>query len=233
MNGLWKLVTDAATQASALGAQAAGAVSPHANSALNAAKSVQISEEQIKAAKRAAEAVGQASVGAAGIYTARYELAHRPPHPWANLMALVAAGTALAPHANTAFNAIKSAAVDTGKVAAAVQQRIASLDPDVQRKVAFVAGGVFVGLVAPPLVLNVLGFTPGGVAAGSAAAGMHAGIGNVAAGSVFASLQSAGVVGLAPGACAAAAGLGDVHPLDHSTVNDIVVKVAQLADKMP
>jgi hypothetical protein len=98
-------------------------------------------------------------------------------------MALVAAGTALAPHANTAFNAIKSvhipkehlnavalfanqAAVDTGKVAAAVQQRIASLDPDVQRKVAFVAGGVFVGLVAPPLVLNALGFTPGGVAAG-------------------------------------------------------------------
>jgi len=213
MNGLWKLATDAAGQASALGAQAAEAVSPHANTALNAAKSVQISEEQINAAKRAAEAVGQASAGAA-----------------------VAAGAALAAHANSAFNAIKSvdipkehldaaaafanqAAVGTGKVAADVQQRIASLDPDVQRKAAFVGGGIAVGLVAPPLILGALGFTPGGVAASSAAAGMQAGIGNVAAGSVFAGLQSAGVVGLGPGACAFAAGLGGTagHLLDELT----------------
>ncbi|KAJ7472525.1 hypothetical protein FB451DRAFT_1249839 [Mycena latifolia] len=213
MNGLWKLATDAASQASALGVQAAETVSPHANSALNAAKSIQIPEEQINAAKRTAEAVFRASAGAA-----------------------VAAGAVLAPQANNAFNAIKSvhipkehldaavafanqAAVGTGKVAADVQQHIASLDPDVKRKAAFIGGGVVVGLVAPPLVLGALGFTPGGVAAGSAAAGMHAGIGNVAAGSVFAGLQSAGVVGLAPGACAVAAGLGGAtgHFLDEWT----------------
>ncbi|KAJ7491860.1 hypothetical protein B0H11DRAFT_2008150 [Mycena galericulata] len=213
MNGLWKLATDAACQASALGTQAAAAVSPHVNNALNAAKSVQISEEQVNAAKRAAEAVGQASAGAA-----------------------VAAGAALAPHATNVFNAIKSvhipqehldtaaalanqAAVGTAKVAADVQQHIASLDPDVKRKAAFIGGGIAVGLVAPPLVLGALGFTPGGVAAGSAAAGMQAGIGNVAAGSVFAGLQSAGVVGLGPGVCAVAAGLGGTagHFLDELT----------------
>ncbi|KAJ7700343.1 hypothetical protein B0H17DRAFT_1047026 [Mycena rosella] len=48
---------------------------------------------------------------------------------------------------------------------------------------------------------------------------MHAGIGNVAAGSVFAGLQSAGVVGLGPGVCAVAAGLGGItgHFLDELT----------------
>ncbi|KAJ7866722.1 hypothetical protein B0H13DRAFT_2066031 [Mycena leptocephala] len=198
MNGLWKLATDAAGQASALGAQAAEAVSPHVNSALNAAKSVQISEEQINSAKRAAQVVGGVSAGAAGT-----------------------AGTALAAHANNVFNAIKSvhipkehldaaamfanqAAAGMGKVAADVQQHIASLDPDVKRKAVFVGGGIAV--VVPPLVLGALGFTPGGVAAGSAA-GMQAGIGNVAAGSVFAGWQSAGVVGFGPGVYAAAAGL--------------------------
>jgi len=66
MNGLWKLATDAAGQASSLAAQGAEAVSPHANSALNAVKSGQIlPEEQVDAAKRAAEAVGRASAGAA------------------------------------------------------------------------------------------------------------------------------------------------------------------------
>ncbi|KAJ7856871.1 hypothetical protein B0H13DRAFT_2078087 [Mycena leptocephala] len=213
MNGLWKLATDAAGQASALGAQAAETVSPHVNSALNAAKSVQISEEQINSAKRTAQAVGEVSAGAAAT-----------------------AGTALAAHANNAFNAIKSvhipkehldtaatfanqADAGTGKVAADVQQRIASLDPDVKRKAVFVGGGIAVGLVVPPLVLGALGFTPDGVAAGSAAAGMQAGIGNVAAGSVFAGLQSAGVVGFGPGVCAAAAGLGGTagHLLDEWT----------------
>ncbi|KAJ7897799.1 hypothetical protein B0H13DRAFT_2032668 [Mycena leptocephala] len=211
MNGLWKLATDVAGQASALGAQAAETVSPHVNSALNAAKSVQISEEQINSAKRATQAVGGVSAGAI---------------PSSSLTA----------HANNAFNAIKSvhipkehldaaatfanqAAAGTGKVAADVQQRIASLDPDVKRKAVFVGGGIAVGLVVPPLVPGALGFTPGGVAAGSAAAGMQAGIGNVAAGSVFASLQSAGVVGFGPGVCAAAAGLGvnTGHLLDEWT----------------
>ena len=51
---------------------------------------------------------------------------------------------------------------------------------------------------------------------------MQAGIGNVAAGSVFAGLQSAGVVGFGPGACAAAAGLGFVagYFLDELTKKD-------------
>ncbi|KAJ7214866.1 hypothetical protein GGX14DRAFT_609573 [Mycena pura] len=202
MNGLWKLATDAAE-----------AVSPHANSALNAVKSGQIlPEEQVDAAKRAAEAVGRASAGAA-----------------------VATGAVLAAHANNAFNAIKSvpipnerldaaaaianqAAVGAGNVAADVHQRIASLDPDTQRKIMFVGGGIAVGLVAPPLILNAVGFTPGGVAAGSAAAGIHAGIGNVAAGSVFAGLQSVGVLGLGPGA-GVVAGLGGAagHFLDELT----------------
>ena len=41
-------------------------------------------------------------------------------------------------------------------------------------------------------VLGAVGFTSTGVAAGSTAAAMQAGIGNVAAGSAFAALQSAG-----------------------------------------
>jgi len=88
----------------------------------------------------------------------------------------------------------------------------------------FVGGGIAVGLVAPPLLINVLGFTPGGVAAGSAAAGIHAGIGNVAAGSVFAALQSAGAAGLAPGTCVVVAGLGGTagHFLDEWTKKRIV-----------
>ncbi|KAJ7779773.1 hypothetical protein B0H16DRAFT_1499824 [Mycena metata] len=137
----------------------------------------------------------------------------------------VAAGVALAPHAENAFNTIKSvhipqehldaaaafannAAVGAGKAAGDLQQTYNAMDPDAKRKMAFIVGGVAVGLVAPPLILNAVGFTKGGVAAGSAAAGIHAGIGSVGAGSVFAGLQSAGAVGLAPGVCAAFAGLG-------------------------
>ncbi|KAJ7691448.1 hypothetical protein B0H17DRAFT_1063184 [Mycena rosella] len=51
---------------------------------------------------------------------------------------------------------------------------------------------------------------------------MQAGIGNVATGSVFAGLQSAGVVGLGPGVYAVAAGLGGItgHLLDELTKKD-------------
>jgi hypothetical protein len=52
------------------------------------------------------------------------------------------------------------------------------------------------GLLTTPL-LGALGFGPGGVLGGSLAAGAQAGIGNVAAGSTFAFLQSAGAGGAA------------------------------------
>ncbi|KAI1135340.1 hypothetical protein F5Y05DRAFT_416327 [Hypoxylon sp. FL0543] len=48
--------------------------------------------------------------------------------------------------------------------------------------------------IAGPL-LGTAGFTANGIAAGSLAAGAQAGIGNVAAGSLFATLQSAGMAG--------------------------------------
>lgn len=44
--------------------------------------------------------------------------------------------------------------------------------------------------------LSAIGFTSGGVAAGSAAAGIQAGIGNVVVGSAFAGLQSLGATGV-------------------------------------
>ncbi|KAH7098496.1 hypothetical protein BKA62DRAFT_367561 [Auriculariales sp. MPI-PUGE-AT-0066] len=50
-------------------------------------------------------------------------------------------------------------------------------------------------MVASPLILPVFGFTTGGIAAGSTAAGWQSAIGNVAGGSLFAVLQSAGAVG--------------------------------------
>ncbi|KAK3590689.1 hypothetical protein CHS0354_006376 [Potamilus streckersoni] len=59
------------------------------------------------------------------------------------------------------------------------------------------AGAGAVSVVAAPLVLSAVGFTATGVAAGSMAAVVQAGIGNVAVGSTFAALQSAGAVGLA------------------------------------
>ena len=55
---------------------------------------------------------------------------------------------------------------------------------------------VGVGAVAAaPLVLTAVGFSTGGVVAGSMAAAAHSAIGNVAAGSLFATLQSIGAVG--------------------------------------
>jgi hypothetical protein len=66
-----------------------------------------------------------------------------------------------------------------------------------------VIGGVTVATTAiapilPPVILNGVGFTAGGVAAGSWAAGVQASIGNVAAGSLFAAAQSIGAGAAVP-----------------------------------
>lgn len=58
--------------------------------------------------------------------------------------------------------------------------------------------GVAAGVVVPTAAtaaLTTAGFTSAGIAAGSVAAGIQSGIGSVAAGSLFASLQSAGALG--------------------------------------
>ena len=60
------------------------------------------------------------------------------------------------------------------------------------------AVGTGVGFVVPTatsMVIHAIGFGVTGVTKGSIAAGIHSTIGNVAAGGVFASLQSLGVVG--------------------------------------
>ncbi|OXA38564.1 Interferon alpha-inducible protein 27, mitochondrial [Folsomia candida] len=57
-----------------------------------------------------------------------------------------------------------------------------------------VAAGVVVRTVATA-ALTSAGFTSAGIAAGSMAAGIQSGIGSVAAGSLFASLQSTGALG--------------------------------------
>jgi len=54
--------------------------------------------------------------------------------------------------------------------------------------------------VAVPGIIATLGFSTAGVVAGSAAAGIHASIGNVASGSLFAIFQSAGTMPLITGA---------------------------------
>ncbi|KAF1978145.1 hypothetical protein BU23DRAFT_525848 [Bimuria novae-zelandiae CBS 107.79] len=76
-----------------------------------------------------------------------------------------------------------------------------------------------VAIAVTPLVLGAVGFTSGGVAAGFFAAAAHAGIGNVAAGSAFAVLQSAGaggaglaVVNSIVGTCATSRAVGATTP---------------------
>lgn len=53
--------------------------------------------------------------------------------------------------------------------------------------------------ISLPITIHLIGFTAGGIAAGSIAAGIHAGIGNVVAGSAFAFLQSVTATGLLAG----------------------------------
>ena len=62
---------------------------------------------------------------------------------------------------------------------------------------AVVGGGIALTLtaVAAPIVLPAIGFGTGGVVAGSMAAATQSAIGNVAAGSLFATLQSLGAAG--------------------------------------
>lgn len=69
--------------------------------------------------------------------------------------------------------------------------------------VAAVAGGA---VLLGPAALALVGFGSSGVAVGSIAAGVQAGIGNVAAGSAFAALQSIGAAGVATSTVATAAG---------------------------
>ena len=67
-----------------------------------------------------------------------------------------------------------------------------------------IAGGVVAGAALIPIAL---GFGTAGVVAGSAAAAIQSGIGNVAAGSLFAICQSLGMTGFfATAATAGAAG---------------------------
>lgn len=58
------------------------------------------------------------------------------------------------------------------------------------------AGGA-VAIGTATVALPLIGFSSGGVVAGSLAASTQSMIGNIAAGSLFASLQSAGVIGMA------------------------------------
>ncbi|KAL1694330.1 hypothetical protein GGG16DRAFT_47522 [Schizophyllum commune] len=77
-------------------------------------------------------------------------------------------------------------------------------------------GGMIIAPYAAPLILGAVGFTPAGVAAGTMAAAMQAGIGNVAAQSLFAGAQAVGATGVIPvigtiisgGVTAASAGAG-------------------------
>ena len=64
---------------------------------------------------------------------------------------------------------------------------------------ALVGAGISLGaVVVAPAVLTIVGFSSGGVVAGSIAAGVQSSIGNVAAGSMFATLQSIGAIGGLP-----------------------------------
>jgi hypothetical protein len=78
-------------------------------------------------------------------------------------------------------------------------------------------------VLAAPVVIGALGFTAGGVLSGSCAAGVQAMIGNVAAGSLFATLQSAGVLGLSTAAMTAL----------FTTTAGLTLLVGHLASRVP
>ncbi|GIY24157.1 hypothetical protein CDAR_300511 [Caerostris darwini] len=68
---------------------------------------------------------------------------------------------------------------------------------DIDRnKIMKIAGGAVLAVVGTVVAFPLLGFTSGGVAAGSIAAGIQSKIGCVAAGSYFASAQSVGAAGM-------------------------------------
>lgn len=62
-------------------------------------------------------------------------------------------------------------------------------------KVGWVAVGAGVVVAAPCIGMALAGFGTGGIVAGSTAAGIQSGIGNVVAGSLFSMAQSAGATG--------------------------------------
>ncbi len=68
--------------------------------------------------------------------------------------------------------------------------------------------GVAVAVAAPWVILPAMGFGGNGIVAGSMAAAWQASIGNVAAGSAFAAMQSAGVAGVSTAASAGLATAG-------------------------
>ena len=80
------------------------------------------------------------------------------------------------------------------------------------RKYMFIAGTAVLGgtvcIFAAPVVLGAVGFGSGGVVATSIAAGIQSTIGNVAAGSAFAALQSVGAAGLGTAGTAAVGAAG-------------------------
>ncbi|CAG7853830.1 SubName: Full=Uncharacterized protein {ECO:0000313/EMBL:CCA67740.1} [Serendipita indica DSM 11827] len=68
--------------------------------------------------------------------------------------------------------------------------------PPIPKSVAVVSAGILIGAIALPVAVLIVGFSTGGVVAGSMAAGIQSGIGNVAAGSTFAAMQSIGTTPL-------------------------------------
>jgi len=82
------------------------------------------------------------------------------------------------------------------------------LKSDVFRGVAATAASAGFFVVGFNLGLSALGFTAAGIQAGSIAAGWMSSIGTVQAGSLFATLQSAGVIGVGLAATAGIAGIG-------------------------
>jgi len=86
------------------------------------------------------------------------------------------------------------------------------------------AVGVIIGGVGGAVVLPVLGFTATGVAGGSIAAGIQSGIGNVAAGSAFATAQSLAATGTGP---ILLSGIGStvVAPITNAIGENVIGKV--------
>ncbi|KAF3073856.1 hypothetical protein CFAM422_004231 [Trichoderma lentiforme] len=126
-------------------------------------------------------------------------------------------------------SSINAATQDTGVVAGTITQlrKIAWENPLLTAATVVTGTGLLVvaapAIVTAPLIslAGAAGFTSGGIAATSAATTVHASIGNVAAGSIFATLQSAaaggygvgvltGAAQTAGGAVAGAGGLGGI-----------------------
>ncbi|XP_056282722.1 interferon alpha-inducible protein 27-like protein 2B [Pseudoliparis swirei] len=92
-----------------------------------------------------------------------------------------------------------------------LKTRVEDMDPLIS--VLVIGGGAAVAVVTAPFVLGAIGFTSGGIAVGSYAAGMMstaaiANGGAVAAGSTVAVLQAMGAAGLTAAANVAVAGVG-------------------------